>query len=440
MTRLAVVAILSFGVGAVASPRPTSTPNELAPTIAEAWEFEIAWWPDLASPILARVMAALAPDKGTIGLGDAVYGKLIADGKLVALSSPAENVLVFDAATGMITGIARLHEAAHGFSIVPVKKTELFLTYELGDALVVREALTARAVIRFEHVPNGSAFAAADDGSVLVVAVRDELVVYDLKTRKITRRSAVPHALGVSLGNNGKSIIAEVGEVSIVYDTQTGQELARQPQAWYLGQPAFAPDGKTIALVADRKDNDWNKGVRLVDRATRNTLATSSACGGSPSSLSFSADGKYLAVGDIRRACILDAKSLKLVAQTPEIRSGAGPGDDLQHTRVSFVHHLLVAATDDGTVGIYTVPGMKKRFNERGFLVQISGKPVVATEDQHIVSIAADGSLSRRAMTPKERARGGGDEDGEPSDAVWHRIDPNVCRVRDWLLPRAACD
>src|SRR5262249_4160611 len=154
--------------------------------------------------------------------------------------------------------------------------------------------------------------------------------------------------------------------------------------------PAFSPDHKTIALVADHKDREWSNDVRLVDRATRKTLATSSACGGVPSSFAFSADGKYLAAGDVRRAGIFYGKHLNLLAKTPEIRPSFRD-DDLQDTHVSFVHNLLVAVTGDGTAGIYTVPGMKKRFLERGLLVELGGEPRVATEDDDIVSIGADG-------------------------------------------------
>lgn len=420
------------------APRvPPFNEHQLGSAIARVWELEIAGQQEQARPILARVVATLSA-KGERGLGPTNFGTLVAGGKLVIVHSPAGIMLLCDVASGRVVGTTK-----HGVNVEPIQGTSLFVTSEADADLVVRQAPSGKLLQRFEH---RSGSATLENGGLLVVSVPDAIVAYDTRKLAITRRIALaPNspASDVFLGDHGTAVTAVMSDdsVAVTYELQRGQEIVRQP--WYVdsGPPAFSPDGKTIALVGDAPPDDRSNEIRLVDRTTKKTLASSHACA-YPTSFAFSRDGKYLAVGRLRQVCIFTVPGLRLVAKTPELRPG-WPGDDLQHTDVRIIDDLVFAQTADGTIGVFTLPGAKQLFLGRGQIFRVGGKPVVATEEPaELVSIAAGGSISRRALTDAERERPWSidDDASDAPDAVLARIDPYVCRIRDRLLPRSACD
>jgi hypothetical protein len=412
--------------------------KNIGPAIVQAWELDLAGQRDQARPILERVVATLAA-KRQVGLGATNRGTLVAGGKFVVVSSPAGVMLICDVATGKVVGTAE-----HGVNVAPIKGTSLFVSSEATADLVIREAPSGKVLQRFEHT---SGHAASDDGSVLVVSVPDAVVAYDLRTQKLTQRIALASgatAVDLILGDHATAVTAVMsGEsVGITYELRTGEEIVRQPWHFDSGPPAFSPDGKTIALAGNAPRDERSDVVRLVDRATKKTIASSRACD-YPTGFAFSPDGKYLAVGRLRQVCIFKVTGLRLLAKTPELRPGWRGGDDLQNTDVRVIDDLVFAETADGTVGVFTLPGAKKLFVGRGEVFRMGGKPVVAVEEPpELVSIAHGGSISRRVMTDEERERPWSvdDDADDVSDAVFARIDPYVCRIGDRLLPRLACD
>ncbi len=333
--------------------------------------------------------------------------------------------------------------------LAPIAHTHLFVTDE-AEALVLREAPSGTVVQRFEDT---SAHAVAADGSVVLVAVPGALVAYDTSTRAIRQRIALApgtSAHWLHLDSSGTAVTAmqsgddKENQTVVTYDLRTGQALLTHPYDGLGGrpQPAFSPDGQTMAAIDDQ-EIQHRYGVKLVDRATQKTLATSTDWIG-PTSFAFSATGKYLAVGGPRAACIFAVPGLRLVATTPTLRPPMRD-DDAQDTDVQVADNLLYAATIDGTVGVFTVPGGQTLFIERGFLVHMAGKLRVVTESHEVLAVAANGAVSRRPLTTAERARNTGpyalDDSQTPSDpAAFLRIGPHVCRIHEWLLPRAACD
>lgn len=356
------------------------------------------------SVVLAALVACAAPSRPvprsvaprpSHGLG-AAFGTLVADGAYVVLRS-SEMTLLADTTSGAITSTT----LPYAVSVEPIPGTPLFVTHEL-EALVLREAPTGNTLERFV----GAQEPAISNG-LLLVAVPGEIIAYDVHARAVTRRIPTPNAWASDLAILDRALSATVTfddstieppSTQITYDLTTGAELLRQYASYDVGPPAFSK-GRIAATVTPR-GYDRPDDIRLVDRQTRKTLATSSACD-YPTSFAFSEDGRYLAVGQLLRVCIFDTtgSKLRLVARTPPLRT-SGPGDDLQDTTVRIANGTLYAESGDGTSATYRVP---------------SGKPLT-TPTQTEPPIV------------------------EVPDAIMERVGRHVCHLDGRLLPRAACD
>jgi hypothetical protein len=177
-------------------------------------------------------------------------------------------------------------------------------------------------------------------------------------------------------------------------------------------------DGKLIGSFRSRGEN-WKPGlVAIVSNPPRAAVATSLAGlgrGNEPpfsvtalvdltrgrvveliddcrwaTGLSFSEDGKSLVIGDLRKACLHDAKTGKLIDITEEIRPSKGQADVLQDVEVRPVQEgRWLLRTADGAFGVFDGHNGKALF--RG-VQDDSTRRYVATDNRalYVVDLSGD--------------------------------------------------
>jgi hypothetical protein len=160
---------------------------------------------------------------------------------------------------------------------------------------------------------------------------------------------------------------------------------------WHGGSVSLhrVRDGKLIGSFRSRGEN-WKPGlVAVVDNPPRAAVATSTlelGRGNEPpfsvtalvdlklgkvveliddcrwaTGLSFSLDGKSLMVGDLRKACLHDAMTGRLLETTEEVRPSLGPQDELQDVEVRPLRAggRWLIRTADGAFGVFEGSGGK---------------------------------------------------------------------------------
>jgi WD40 repeat protein len=179
------------------------------------------------------------------------------------------------------------------------------------------------------------------DGKLLIVAAGGAVESCDLT-------SGQRHALGASIGDASVMTVSPDGRTIVTHDaggtvrlfdaaTWLAQTKTYSPGVAGVTAIALSPDGRTLALAG--------KGVAiwdLVDGKTRNTLHGNDAC----SSVSFSADGKSLAVATAEGATIWETTLWQ-----KQITLGAGGGAGI--VRFWRARSALGVAAADQTVRIY---------------------------------------------------------------------------------------
>jgi WD40 repeat protein len=281
------------------------------------------------------------------------------------------------------------------------------------------------------------------------------LHVWDTRTR--TESRVVPSAIGelteltwidpgkllVASGLRGDDVAHEL------FDLATGKCLLAY-QGWPdTGGPAASPDGKWLAYgVVKLQGSDFRGKTTLVERSSGRAVATSSACR-YPTSVAFSSTSRRLAVGDLRRACVLDVPSLRLVARTGQARGNAGAEDDLQATTVGFAARdsMITVRTADGSLGLYRSNG-RTIWAGRGEAHAGSSDTLhVVDEDRsRLWSISPQFTVTERALSEAERAGSvpvteiGQTPWSDGGAALAALVRSQVCHVGPWLVPRAACE
>jgi hypothetical protein len=182
-------------------------------------------------------------------------------------------------------------------------------------------------------------------------------------------------------------------------------------------------DGKLIGSFRSRGEN-WKPGlVAVVDNPPRAAVATSTlelGRGNEPpfsvtalvdlklgkvvqliddcrwaTGLSFSLDGKSLMVGDLRKACLHDAITGRLLETTEEVRPSLGPQDELQDVEVRPLRAggRWLVRTADGAFGVFEGSGGKALLRGKQ---EPAVQDYVAADDQSLY--VADYSMKRAEL------------------------------------------
>jgi WD40 repeat protein/serine/threonine protein kinase len=133
-----------------------------------------------------------------------------------------------------------------------------------------------------------------DDGFENTTKETHSIRIWDLASRKaVTIIDRLPLNSGANLSPDGKFLAVCIPEQSIVkvVEAATGKESYRcDYRGGYVLRVAFSPDGKRLFACGD-------KGIRVWDAATRETVAVWPVAARAGSSMALSPDGKRLAVG-----------------------------------------------------------------------------------------------------------------------------------------------
>jgi WD40 repeat protein len=188
----------------------------------------------------------------------------------------------------------------------------------------------------------------SSDGSLVGVAGRRDVVVWDVRTGKVVK--ALPGgSTTVGFSPDGRLLAYLRGSSIVLYDLKTSHQVAELPGP--DGSPLdidFSPDGKLLASATLAGATD------LWDVASRKLLAklpNGSNGQASDTTVRFSRDGSLLAVGDgSGKVGIWDVATRRLVG-------GPLAGQSVQVDAVGFdpTGRTLVTMSDDGNLRLWDV-------------------------------------------------------------------------------------
>jgi WD40 repeat protein len=248
------------------------------------------------------------------------------DGKVLAVSTPANQVRVYETASGKELWNINAQDG-WGLSIAPDGKT--LAVQERSGTIRLIDVATGKPIRKLaENVIEDRAYrisargypAFSPDGKVLVSAapmrsarMAGGLIMWNVATGKEIRRIEGNNrfaAGAAAFSHDGKLLAWANGNGSIVVaDASNGAELrqlARTAGPFIPGALVFAPDDKTIAAldVMGRNAVIWNATTGKEERAFTSQLPRRAVSVALPGlgTASFSPDGKRLVVGSPRSA------------------------------------------------------------------------------------------------------------------------------------------
>ncbi|MEZ0264890.1 MAG: protein kinase [Phycisphaerae bacterium] len=145
---------------------------------------------------------------------------------------------------------------------------------------------------------------------VAVAASGNEVAVYDLATGTVAERWATDgqKLTNVLLARDGRTVVTTAGLRLVAHDARTGAPLWSRPFQGVV--PAFAPDGRTVAVAAPRDGLTFR--VELIDAATgdvRKTLEASADNNAGKEGLQFAEAGDRLALFGGDEVIVWDART-----------------------------------------------------------------------------------------------------------------------------------
>ena len=267
-------------------------------------------------------------------------------------------------------------QEAHRVGLWSRPKARLLHAFELGVEEVVDSALApdgktlaclvSRSVIlfdtatgkRIDAVPShrASRLSWCPDGKILAVGSAREISLLDVPRRKWVRRWAA-HATGIvglACSPGGKQL-ASLGMNDAViglWAADSGKDLLTTPgQRWGIGYLALTPDGKQLFT------HSWDGTVVCWDRTTGDLLRQFKGSGGGDVSvMALSPDGRTTVVADesSSAAVLCDAATGKLSRRLPV------PGRAVSGLTFSRDGKLLAVATKSGETQVTEVASGKE--------------------------------------------------------------------------------
>ncbi len=377
------------------------------------------------------------------------------NGKILASGSTDRTVLLWDTATGElltrivghIGGIAALTFSPDGATLASASTdgTILFWNTETGNQLPIRIADHTQLIKAATFVNNTN--------TLVTVAFNGIITLWDLKT---SQKSEVPftesrgliQALSfspggtkfASFGVSGHSLFhAGIGMSNLIsipdmlirlMDVKTGLELQTLTGSMDFSSVTFSPDGKTVALIGQRKIRLWNTetgehsdipyfdpdnnlgsshqyeisnlvfsldGKEFVTGARNGrlqiwsvetgkvltTLTEENPKGGRITALSFSSNGNLLAVGSTQQIRIMDRNNLIRQKKVKE---------RVKTLMFAPESTVLVTGFGNGVIELWDVVTEKKLATLDGHTAPV-GTLVFSPDSKTLVSTGADGTI-----------------------------------------------
>jgi hypothetical protein len=238
-------------------------------------------------------------------------------------------------------------------------------------------------------------------------------------------------------------VVLDMGH-GAVFDAATGDRVVSYEEAGGRPMsPGVSEDGRLLAYGhVDLSASQPVGNSYLYDTQARKVIAMSHAV---PYPCSYSFGGKYLAVGDLRRACLLAVPSMKLVACSAEVRPKGSVDDDLQDAYGSFIQSAsaLVIETSDGSALVAKVPSMATIWKGRAHFDTDGVTSYLVDVDNHDLLTIGPGGVPVRARTLAEDESPETLRETHPrnldDDAAITRASKAVCHVGTWVFPLVAC-
>jgi len=300
-----------------------------------------------------------------------------------------------------------------------------------------------------QRVPRVEDVRSVSAGAFTLAGVDDSggfVELWDRASRKRLRAFRDPGLqmiLSVQLSPDGR-LLAACGGRCFVWDVDSGDALvAFDHNPTVNGPPAFSSDGRFVAYGTTNFERDPIVGTTfLYDRKARKVVARSHV---SQMPTGFAFAGAWLAVGDLRRGCLLRVPSLARIACSAEVRPNAGVDDDLQETSPTFVASAsaLALETGDGSLLLARTPSMTTAWKGRARLTTAGDSAYLVDVDDRTLFAVGPGGATRRVRELDEQETLDGLRETHPDrtgDAdAFARVLAASCHVGDWVFPASAC-
>ncbi len=316
----------------------------------------------------------------------------------------------------------------------------------------------AQGFVRVLRAPNVTDFAVSEDGGLIAYQETPEddapkLHVWSVWSRSersgsLLQRGESIEATSLGFSPDRKEVHGRVfgpsGSYSLALFDEAGARIDF-PAPFDASPPSYSSDGKLLAY-GYRWATDTAQGGKtlLVDRATRKTIATSSAIG-YPTATRFSKSGKLLLVGELRKLSILEVPSLRVLASTGFLRASSSIDDDLQNVSdIEIVGNdaAFWASTADGTSAVFRLPAgtlVWKGRGERSIDTAGVQRFLDRAEKNQLVTIDAKLAVTTRALTQAEIDAPYPTLDDPRAEKLRSALEGTVCTLRERVFPLAAC-
>jgi hypothetical protein len=283
--------------------------------------------------------------------------------------------------------------------------------------------------------------------------------VFDTREQREVTRFPADGIFSMHVVDGGRAVVTDPAEDSStgeVHELPSGRLLFSQKA---FASPAYSADGKRVAFVTAAGT------TAIADRGQWTINATTTAC--SPAmSVAFDPTGQQVAIASADDVCLVDvasrAKRGRLPSHTtPAARLPVTPGGGAPKPPATLGSPLFLAngsvlavSSTDQEVSLYALPSQELLFHGTGQLVQQENeiaRVLVNSPSRELLTIDAQGRLSRRPLAPREQPielrQGAGP--GENAE-VAARTNKNLCVLGGsgmpidddlgWIVPREACE
>jgi hypothetical protein len=324
----------------------------------------------------------------------------------------------------------------------------------------------------------------------------DELVVLELKTGKVqkTLKLTAPLEQGplrrvtslptseaclrnqdcerfafnpVPIGRRVESVKVDAGIVSAVWRggsvsihrTRDGKLMGAfrsRGERWKPGLVAVVSDPPRAAVATSlpelgRGSEPAVSVTALVDLKAGRLIELVDECRWA-TGLGFSQDGRTLMVGDLRKACLHDARTGRHLVTTEEIRPSLGPADEQEDVTIrSFQDGRWLLRTLDGSYGVFD--GTSGKAQLRGKLDERENLVVSGTDTLYVAEAAGNVAelvalsptgVQRRILRPEELDGRAFPEEARNTPegqraGILMTIVAQTCTIEGFRLPVALC-